>query len=167
MREAKALAKGDPDRPEAQKLIGEMFYAKQEYSKAAAHLARAAKTVPSVNAMLADCHERLKNTEQAIAAYRAVLRAGNGGSRVHGRLAVLLYQADEKEHAKEVVKHARLAIEDDGLIGTDKALALNVLGICLYNLGSWDEGVRHCVAAVQLKPELAHEHPVLRVSPNE
>lgn len=167
MAEAESLAQGDTDSPVAQKLVGEMLYAKQEYSKAAEHLARAAKAIPSANAMLADCHDRLKNTDQAIEAYRGVLKDGNGGARVHGRLACLLYQAGQKEHVDEVVKQARLALAGDGLNETEKALALNVLGICLYNLGSWDEGVRHCVAAVKLKPELAHEHPVLRVSPNE
>ena len=60
-----------------------------------------------------------------------------------------------------IVEHCRQALAGD-LPDAVRAEVLNVLGLCLYNMGFWDEGVRRCVEAIGLDRHLAHEHEVLR-----
>ncbi len=162
LREAKAAAGLDPQNADTQKLIGELAYESGDYEAAAKYMALAVRAHPSLRVPLADCYERLKKADRAIEVYRNLLADGAGTPRDHARFVCLLWQTGRNEKPEELVKHCRLALQSDELTDAERARTLNVLGICLYNLGAWDEGVRDCAAAVKLAPELGQDHPVLR-----
>lgn len=162
LREAMAAAKLEPQNADAQKLIGELAYESGDYETAAQYMALAVRAHPALREALADCYERLKKAGRAIEVYRSLLADGAGTPRDHARFVCLLWRTGSEEKPEELVKHCRIALQSDQLTDAERARTLNVLGICLYNLGSWDEGVRDCAAAVKLAPELGQNHPVLR-----
>ncbi len=162
LKEALAAEKTAPKNADLHRLIGELAYESQQYELAARYLALAERACPAVRPMLADSYERLGRTEQAIATYRSIVADSAATARDYARLVWLLWRTGQTDQPDRLIGYCRLALESEKLSKAERARTLNVLGICLYNKGAWDEGVRRCVDAVRLAPELRSGHPVLR-----
>lgn len=159
---AARAAGGDKVTPEAHRVAGLLLFEKKDYAAAAPHLAAAVDAYPAVRLQLAQCLDRQGKADEAIEQYAKVVPDQGGDACLHARYACLLWQAGQIEKMHVVVKHARLALAGEGLPREQRARVLNALGVCLYNQGAWDEGVRQCLRAVELDPRLGQQHSVLR-----
>lgn len=163
-----AISDSIPMDPELHREAGELAFRCSQFGRASHHLERAVGRYPELHGRLAVSLGESGRSEEAVGSYRQALEADPGD--VEARLGlgrVLVEQPDrsgleDREALRQGAEQLSRALDQGLLSAVQRAEALNLRGIALYQLGDWDRGVLDCARAVEIQPALADNHPVLR-----